>query len=254
MVTKDSHVSSVPVPELNYDIRAMVWALFYKAEAPRIVEIRTKKHESCEEHEEYWCPRYSPSPNPAVVNICKEARLEARRIAGISGHLFLSGDQPSASCPIYFNPEKDTLSIHNDKNYWIRDWFGGHGILTQLKDSWQPERLRVLAIDLEPINRATNERSFRNDLNDFKNLGQVIFTVTKHFEIANELVHVLSLLPRHMNREYNRAREIGRLNDSGWMMSRSGDRGRRYCSTQLRECLVAVRDGVEFKIIKRYKC
>lgn len=111
MAVNDGHLSSVSIPKLNYDIRAMVWTLSYKAEPPRIVEIRTKKHQRCEEHKEHWCPRYSPSPAPAVVNICQEARLEAQKIASNSGHLFLFGHQPSASSPIYFNPER-TLSIY----------------------------------------------------------------------------------------------------------------------------------------------
>jgi hypothetical protein len=40
----------------------------------------------------------------------------------------------------------DTLYIRNEKEYWIRDWWGPAGVLTQLKHAWQPELLRVLAI------------------------------------------------------------------------------------------------------------
>jgi hypothetical protein len=74
-------------PLLPTEIRLQIWSLAYFSEPPRLVALRTKPHDENHSEENTFCPRYSPSPAPAVVNICHEARAEARRQARTAGHI-----------------------------------------------------------------------------------------------------------------------------------------------------------------------
>jgi len=229
------------LPELNLDIRVMIWKQSYEIEPPRIVEIDTEKHGNCNEHTKSWCPRYSPSPPPAIVNVCHETRYEAQRLAKIKGHLLFFSSQPNLP-PIYFNPAKDTLYVRNSKEYWIRDWWGGNGILTQLKLSWQPELLRFLAIELDPINRATRRGTFEGDLKDFQNLDLAIYVVAKQDEKMTHLVQWRSHSPWLVNRKLEfLERHCGVIKPSGWI-------------SRVKECKLAVRRGACFDFVASYDC
>lgn len=174
---------------LSIEIRLMIWRLAYTMQGPRLVEIQTLQHD----HYKYphiWCPRYSPSPPPTIVNVCKEAREEARKEARKAGHL-LFATSPDAS-EIYFNPEIDILYIRNEKEYWIRDW-GSEGVLTQYKKDQQPELLRHLAIELDPINRATTRNALGNDLKFFRALEDITFVVK---EPSTEIFEWIKMLDR----------------------------------------------------------
>ncbi|KUJ16447.1 uncharacterized protein LY89DRAFT_782699 [Mollisia scopiformis] len=158
---------------LHVEIRLMIWRLAYAAQTPRLVEVQTLQHN----HYDYphaWYPRYSPSPPPTIVNVCREARDEARREAQKANHL-LFATTPDAF-DIYFNPAIDTLYVPNDKTYWIRDW-GPEGVLTQFKKHHQPELLRFLAIELDPLSRATTHHTLRTDLKGFTSLEDIVFVV-----------------------------------------------------------------------------
>jgi hypothetical protein len=136
------------------------------------VEARTAKHDHYHDHPR--CPRYSPSPPPSVVNVCREARYEARMIAEQAGHLIFGSVSDAAD--IHFNPAMDTLYVPNEKEYWIRDW-SPEGILTQFKSNHQPDRLRFLAIGLDPLTRGTSPYSLQSDMMDFQKLEEIIFIV-----------------------------------------------------------------------------
>lgn len=243
------------MPELNTDIRIMIWKLCYLDEPPRIVEIETKNYLGCEntEHNQAWY-RYSPSPPPAVANICRESRQEALRIAHSFGHILFTY-QPNGV--IYFDSEKDTLYVRNDKEYWIRDFWQGAGTLAQLrqpdwKPSWQPEMLRFLAIELDPIERATSHQMFIDDLRCFPNLEQVVFVVAKPDEKFRRLAETLSAQPRSMNRSVESMRRMfGGTINSGWLEVPNGTLIRR---SELRKCALAVRRGVRFEFVSEYHC
>jgi hypothetical protein len=75
-----------PFTSLPKELRLQIWALAYFAEPPRLVALQTKPHD--ESHgKDFFCPRYSPSPAPTIVNVCHEARAEAHFQAEKAGHL-----------------------------------------------------------------------------------------------------------------------------------------------------------------------
>jgi hypothetical protein len=156
---------------LSLEIRLAIWGLVYFTTPARIVEVQTAEHDHYSQPHDIWCPRYSPSPVPPVVNVCREARDEARRLARLSGHLLF----PETSSPdIYFNPAIDTLYIPNDKNYWIRDW-GQEGLMTQITMRSGSDKIRSLAISLDLLTRATTSYSIEWNFIAPRALGEIIF-------------------------------------------------------------------------------
>ena len=194
-------------PILNVEVRLMIWRYLYAVEPPRIVEVQTAKHKSGKGHRKSWCTRYSPSPAPLVVNICNEARYEAKKIALTAGHILFATTQPKTLQPIYFDPDIDTLYVRNEKEHWIR---GRTGILTQLQRAWNPKLLRELAIEIDPIERATNDQTFRHDLEDFPNLEKVVFVADKPDDEICKLVKSLNGVVEAMNRDAEYATTRGR--------------------------------------------
>ncbi|KAH7396665.1 hypothetical protein DE146DRAFT_590578, partial [Phaeosphaeria sp. MPI-PUGE-AT-0046c] len=71
---------------LPKELRLEIWSLVYFSQAPRLVALRTRPHNT-NHSEGTLCPRYSPSPAPTVANICHEARSEAYHQARKVGHL-----------------------------------------------------------------------------------------------------------------------------------------------------------------------
>jgi hypothetical protein len=238
---------------LAVEIRLQIWRLLYHSQEPRIVEVRTaKQRDNDTQHENRWHIRYSPSPPPVVVNVCREAREEAEVVAKAGGHLLFSADQRNESSHIYFNPEKDTLYIHNDKDYWVRDWHGGVGIMTQLKHNWQPERLHLLAIELDPIHRATSRASFRDDLTCLQGLDHVIFVVAQSNEKTKELARQLSRVPKSMRREVEWLRDNGFTFDNAGYVEIRGSK-QLFPGSGLKQCSLAIRRGTRFEIIVSYQ-
>ena len=66
--------------------------------------------------------------------------------------------------------------------------------------------LQFLAIELDPIERATSLLMFEDDLRYFPNLEQVIFVVAKPDEKLRQLAEDLSSQPRSMNQAVERMR------------------------------------------------
>jgi 2EXR family len=157
----------IGTPKLNHDVRLIIWRALYAAQSPRIVEIRCQ-HDCSKKHKD-WCPRYSRSPPPVVVNVCQESRHEAQRVARRAGHLVFFSKQPQLP-PIYFNPDIDTLLLCRDPapcNY-----------NTALNDIWQRQNLRRLAMKIPP-NRNAAVKEFRDALACLKNLEEFTFVVAK---------------------------------------------------------------------------
>jgi hypothetical protein len=97
---------------LPKEIRLMIWALAYFNEPPRLVALETKPHD--EDHDEnHFCPRYSPSPTPTVLNVCSESRAEARYQALKAGHIVeLPTGLTGHSCQkFYFRIDTDILLL-----------------------------------------------------------------------------------------------------------------------------------------------
>ncbi|KAK0101169.1 hypothetical protein ONS95_012850 [Cadophora gregata] len=181
---------------LSLELRQAIWELVYTTQDARVVEVSTAEH-SHHSQEHDWCPRFSPSPRPTMVNICHEARCIAHDVAQRAGHLIFQGTQDTYASDIYFNPEIDTLFVRNDKYYWIRDW-GSEGILTQMWKMHDPDRLRFLAIELEPLTRATTPWSLHIDLFYFPQVEEIMFVVKQESEEAQERLRFLNRERRHL--------------------------------------------------------
>lgn len=220
------------VPKLHREIRLMIWTQLYQDQDARLVEIRSIK--DCDNHDGP-CPRYSPTPPPAVVNICHEARSDALQIARQAGHLLFFDTQPDLS-PIYFNPAIDTLYVRNEKSVWIRD-FRPVGILTQLYQvHWHSGQLRSLAIELEPVNRATSGHMMEKDLRRFRDLKELVFVAR---ELNDEVLETFKSL-----RECLRMLHVG--------CEYAGQHGRLFTppALQVQDCKLAVRSKCHLSIVE----
>lgn len=175
--------------QLDFDIRILVWRFAYDQQEPRLVEVRTAVHDHYTDDHSLWCPRYSPSPPPTIVNVCHEAREEAQRCAGRAGHFILAGGRTTGA-GIYFNPTIDTLYVPNEKDYWIRDW-GPEGILTQGQHEDLSYTLQSLAISLEPITRASSGNSLLQDIEGFQSLKDLYLVVKEPTTEILDLVRKL---------------------------------------------------------------
>ena len=220
--------------KLNLEIRLAIWGLVYTAACARIVEVQTSEHDHYSKTHR-WCPRYSPSPPPLVVNICREAREEARRLARAAGHLLFT--TTSSNPPdIYFNPAIDTLYVPNDKNYWIRDW-GPEGVLTQVKAEPRPQLLRSLAIELDPLTRGTTPYFLQRDIADFEGLEEVILIVKKAGKAELDWV-------KKLDRSLH-----------AWLLNTRRLRERQGTAKSIRpypeECKIALKRGVKFEFINK---
>ncbi|KAH7369728.1 hypothetical protein BKA65DRAFT_4224 [Rhexocercosporidium sp. MPI-PUGE-AT-0058] len=183
---------------LSLELRQAIWTFAYTTQDARVVEVGTAEHAHYSQDHD-WCPRSSPSPRPIIVNVCREARSTGHEVARRSGHLIFHSTRGTCTSDIYFNPEIDTLFVRNDKDYWIRDW-GPEGILTQVWKMHHPERLRFLAIELEPLTRATTPWSLHVDLFYFPKLEELMFIVKKDGEEAQKHLRCLNQAQWHLAR------------------------------------------------------
>jgi hypothetical protein len=125
-----------------------------------------------------------------VVNVCREARAEAHKIAERACHLIF--DMGTGAPKIYFNPEIDTLYVPNEKYYGIWDW-RPEGVLTEFKSSYRPKSLRSLAIGLDPLDRATALHSLLMDLFGLWKLETVIYVTEEADPEVNTWIEQLDL-------------------------------------------------------------
>lgn len=97
---------------LPKELRLQIWAIAYFSQTSRLVTITTSPHD--ENHAfNTFCPRYSPSPAPTVVNICQESRAEARYQATKAGHIVALPYEYESICSreFYFRFDKDILYL-----------------------------------------------------------------------------------------------------------------------------------------------
>jgi hypothetical protein len=100
---------------LPKELRLNIWALTYFSQPPRLVSLRTRPHD-----EKTFCPRYSPTPPPTVVNICREARAEAHYQARKAGHLVRLDHGPlfvTSTEEFFFRFKTDILYLHLDEDH-----------------------------------------------------------------------------------------------------------------------------------------
>jgi hypothetical protein len=174
---------------LPKEIRLVIWSLVYFSQSPRLVKLRTKSHD--ENHDEQtFCPRYSPTPAPTVVNICQEARAEAEFQAHRAGHivqlkrdpLFAASQEllPSAE-EFYFRFETDILYVPlEDEHVQHFDDSPEIGFLSHFRTATgcDASLLRNIAVT-QVVSSGYHDGSLTNCLRDFPNISRIIMVNPK---------------------------------------------------------------------------
>ncbi|KAF1911110.1 hypothetical protein BDU57DRAFT_552342 [Ampelomyces quisqualis] len=171
---------------LPKEIRLEIWSLAYFAQPPRLVALRTKSHER--HYDNNFCPRYSPSPAPTVVNVCKEARAEAHYQARKAGHMVQLRHGPlTVAAPeeaqfteeFYFRFETDILYLPlEDINVKHFDDSPEVGFLRHFRAAvgCDPLQLRKIAVT-KVIPSGYNDGSFSNVLRKFPHISHMFMMV-----------------------------------------------------------------------------
>jgi hypothetical protein len=168
---------------LPKEVRLDIWALAYFSQPPRLVALRTKLHD--ETHDENtFCPRYSPSPAPKVVNICHEARAEAHYQARKAGHLIRLHDGPLSPVPqyteeFYFRFAVDILYIPlEDERVKHFDDSPEVGLLSHFRRAVDCDTslLRNVAIT-QVVSSGFYDGSLSNCLREFPTISRLIMMV-----------------------------------------------------------------------------
>ncbi|KAI4677192.1 uncharacterized protein J4E88_007000 [Alternaria novae-zelandiae] len=167
---------------LPKELRLQVWSLAYHNEPPRLVALETKPH--AESHDEtHFCPRYSPSPAPTVVNICHESREEARYQAIKADHIVeLPSDIPGAGGgEFYFRIDTDVLLIQLEgKRVKHYDDSPEVGLLAHFRRATgcNPEQLQKVAVTKVILN-GFRDGSLSNVLREFPAISHMVMMLTE---------------------------------------------------------------------------
>jgi hypothetical protein len=183
--------STIPAPNpppdmsislLPKEIRLQIWALAYYNEPPRLVALETKPHD--ENHDEmHFCPRYSPSPAPTVVNICHESREEARYQAMKANHIVeLPSDIPGTGRgEFHFRIDTDILLLQLEgKRVKHYDDSPEIGLLAHFRRATgcNPQELQKVAVTKIILN-GFRDGSLSNVLRDFPKISHMVMMLTE---------------------------------------------------------------------------
>ncbi|KAF3006557.1 hypothetical protein E8E13_006250 [Curvularia kusanoi] len=167
------------ISNLPKEIRLRIWELAYLNEPPRLVTLQTKWHDD-QHGEDVFCPRHSPSPAPAVTNICQEARAEARFRARRAKDLICL---PSPLDPnperFYFRLDVDILYLDlehgSDKHF---DDSPDAGLLAHFLDADGCDATLLKKVAITQIVRvAFVDGALSNCLRDFPNIELIVMVV-----------------------------------------------------------------------------
>ncbi|KAF3037801.1 hypothetical protein E8E12_005560 [Didymella heteroderae] len=168
---------------LPKELRLQMWSLSYLTHPPRLVTLRTSPHS--EHHpESTFCPRYSPTPAPTVVNICREARAEAEYEARRRGHLI---SLPSSLGPasldgvpaeFYFRLDTDVLFIDLETGGKHFDDSPDCGLLAHFlnAEGCDASQLRKIAIT-QVVRVAFIDGALSNCLRDFPAIEYLVMVL-----------------------------------------------------------------------------
>lgn len=164
---------------LPKEIRLQIWAYVYFDEPARTVLLRTKAHDD-QHAEDVFCPRYSPTPPPAVVNICREAREEAAYHARRNGALihFPTPLDPKPA-EFYFRLDTDILFIDldsgNNKHF---DDSPHVGLLAHFLKAGGCDATSLKKVVITQVVRAAFfDGALTNSLRDFPNIEYLVMVV-----------------------------------------------------------------------------
>jgi hypothetical protein len=181
IITQLPKMSFHAFPSLPKEIRLQVWTLAYFSQPPRLVALRTKPHDEDHPEEDTFCPRYSPSPAPTIVNTCHEARTEAQHQARSAGHLVRLHVGKQSTSPaeftqaFYFRFETDILYLPlEDRHVAHYDDSPEVGFLAHLRQAYEVDAtaLRHIAIT-RVIWSAFRDGSTSNCLREFPNIEHI---------------------------------------------------------------------------------
>lgn len=145
-------------PKLPIELRCKIWAIAFDSKARRVVEIRFESDIGSFSKSD-WTPNFwSPSPAPALVNVCQEAREVANKKARKIGQLLFN--------KIFFDPTLDVLYVPGEDP---------EDVLRELKRELRPEKVRFFAEDINF--RAAH---FSGCLYRFENLKEIILVSPEH--------------------------------------------------------------------------
>ncbi|KAJ4381730.1 hypothetical protein N0V86_003095 [Didymella sp. IMI 355093] len=165
--------------DLPKELRLQIWSLSYFNHPPRLVTLRTSPHD--EHHtESIFCPRYSPTPAPDVVNICRESRAEAEYEARRHRHLIsLPSPLVSTSQEFYFRLDTDILFIDleagGNKHF---DDSPDAGLLAHFLEAKGCDASQLKKIAITQIVRvAFVDGALTNCLRDFPNIEYLVMVL-----------------------------------------------------------------------------
>jgi hypothetical protein len=176
-----------PIPEhatmsifnLPKELRLQIWSLSYLSHPPRLVTLRTLPHN--EHHpESTFCLRYSPTPAPTVINVCREARAEAEYEARRRGEL-INLPSPLAVCTapqFYFRLDTDILFIDLESGAKHFDDSPDCGLLAHFLDAKGCDASQLKKIAITQIVRvAFIDGALSNCLRDFPCIENLILVL-----------------------------------------------------------------------------
>lgn len=166
--------------------------------------LRTASHN--ENHaEDIFCPRYSPTPSPIVVNICQEARAEGAFQARRAGHLIRLPSPLDPRCiEFYFRLDTDILFIElehgNSKHY---DDSPDCGLLAHFAEATGCDSTLLKKIAITQVVRvAFIDGALSNCLRDFPNIEHLVMAVEYKDMRSVQERNRFALAARHIVTQY----------------------------------------------------
>jgi hypothetical protein len=160
-------------PKFPPELRLKIWGMAFISRVPRVVEIRMREEKDSDSANETSVSPYlwSPTPSPALVNSCQEAREVARNVARKTGQLLFDR--------IFFDPAIDTLygsMIDVSCAFDYRDF------VRELKKHIRLKDVRFLARDLESCGSCQSSPGVHYDSLHFRDLDEYILVRRKNDE------------------------------------------------------------------------
>ncbi|KAF2628629.1 hypothetical protein BU25DRAFT_28448 [Macroventuria anomochaeta] len=164
---------------LPNELRLQIWSLAYFNEPPRLVTLRTRSH--CERHtEKVFCPRFSPTPHPTVLNVCRESRAEVQFQALRADHLiYLPSPLNWNLSQFFFRLDTDILFI--DIEHGISKHYDDSpdcGLLAHFLEAVGCDATSLKKIAITQIVRvAFTDGALSNCLRDFPNIEHITMVI-----------------------------------------------------------------------------
>jgi hypothetical protein len=210
---------------LPKELRLQIWSLVYFSQPPRLVALRTKSHDEAHD-ESTFCPRYSPTPAPIAVDICRESRTEASYQARKAGHIIRlyqehCGVASNTSLKIteefYFRFDTDILYLPlEDAGVKHFDDSPEVGLLRHFRVSVDSNAavLRTIAVT-QVISSGIHDGSLSNTLREFPGLSRIVMMVPDDVERSDTQKSLFITAAGRIVLQYRLDTSINTWSDSG---------------------------------------